>query len=446
MNQEKEYRQCLETMYGFRRFGIKLGLDTIRRILSGLGNPQDRFKTIHIAGTNGKGSVASSLSAILHEAGYRVGLYTSPHLLHFNERICVDNQPISDAAVVRAFSAVRETPKGEREPTFFEFATAMAMYEFARQKTDWAVVETGMGGRLDATNVLKPEISVITNVSVEHSEYLGDTLEQITGEKGGIIKPGIPVVTGVRQESAFEVLQKIAGEKSAPLYRFGKDFRTTGTPDQTFTYTGIRNTWPDMRTRLAGSHQIDNAALTLAACEIITENGANIPEEAIRRGLHENCWPGRLEVVSESPYLILDGAHNLAAAENLAKFLKETFDPEKITLVLGILDDKPYAEMLRFLLPVCRNAILTQPKIHRALPVDTLRATAGEIRSELTSVPDVARAVAYAMENAAPDDVICVAGSLYVVGEAKEFLETLGFPSFRKTLQGDCPPDVCHRG
>ena len=172
MTETDRYTACLEAMYGLRRFGIKLGLETIQGILLSLGNPQDHYKVVHVAGTNGKGSVASALAGILHDAGYKVGLYTSPHLVRFNERICIDNQPIADADVVRAYEQVHQIPKGDREPTFFEFATAMALYEFGRQNVDWAVIETGMGGRLDATNVVRPELTVITNISLEHQEYL----------------------------------------------------------------------------------------------------------------------------------------------------------------------------------------------------------------------------------------------------------------------------------
>ncbi|MCP4688208.1 MAG: bifunctional folylpolyglutamate synthase/dihydrofolate synthase, partial [Desulfobacterales bacterium] len=203
MTRENAYDDCLKSMYGLRRFGIKLGLGTIRGVLEGLGNPHEKFSCIHIAGSNGKGSIASTLAAILETSGRRVGLYTSPHLVRFNERIRVNGEPVSNADVVNAHQAVDDVrPRGgARHPTFFEFATAMAFYEFARRKVDWAVVETGMGGRLDATNVITPAVSVISNISMEHRMYLGNTLAEIASEKGGIIKKGVPVVTGVRQRA-----------------------------------------------------------------------------------------------------------------------------------------------------------------------------------------------------------------------------------------------------
>ncbi|MFW6333300.1 MAG: bifunctional folylpolyglutamate synthase/dihydrofolate synthase [Thermodesulfobacteriota bacterium] len=430
------YHQCLEAMYGLRRFGIKLGLETIQTLLAGLGNPQNDLKCIHVAGTNGKGSIASALSTILRLSGFKVGLYTSPHLVRFNERIRIDNQPISDEDVLKAYEAVKSIPTGEREPTFFEFTTAMGLYLFRRRGVEWALIETGMGGRLDATNILSPQLSIITNISLEHQEYLGDTIADIAFEKGGIIKPHTPVVTGVQQEEAAEVLRRIAREKSAPLFRLGEQFQVETGPDRTFTYRGMDQTWSNLRTGLAGDYQIDNAALVLAACEVLNRADIDISPESIRNGLLQNRWPGRLEIVSENPLVILDGAHNLAAAENLAGFLKKEMSDRSVTLVVGILDDKPYQEMLAHLLPNCRKVILTRPKIDRSLPTETLLKAVREIRRTdrieippdsiqqytIQLIPSVAEAVRIAISSAAPDEVICIAGSLYVVGEAKEYL------------------------
>lgn len=432
MTEKSEYTQCLEAMYSLQRFGIILGLDTISGILSHLGNPHSSFKAIHVAGTNGKGSVASTLAFILHLAGFRTGLYTSPHLVRFNERICISNRPVSDEAVLESYKAVKNAPRKERELTFFEFSTAMAFDIFAKEKTDWAVIETGMGGRLDATNLLNPELSVITNISLEHREYLGNTIEEITGEKGGIIKTNRPVVTGVKQESAAEVLRRIAAEKSAPLYRFGETFRVSPEPGGSFTYHGMWNTWTDMRTGLSGRYQIDNAALVLAACEILIQNGVNISADHIRKGLLRNRWPGRLEVVCQSPQVVLDGAHNLEAARVLADYLSEQAENRRIIMVMGILDDKPYREMMHHLLPLCRKVIICQPKTGRAVSADKLASAAKEIIADTEIIPDVGQALAHAMKTASAEDMICVAGSLYVVGEAKEHLEKQGIPSFQR--------------
>ena len=413
-------------MYSLRRFGIILGLSTIHEILAGLGNPQETFRSIHVAGTNGKGSVASALATIFQLAGYKVGLYTSPHLVHFNERICVDGKPISNDRVVAAYEAVRSVHQGDREPTFFEFSTAMAFHEFGHRQVDWAIVETGMGGRLDATNVITPGVSIITNISLEHQAYLGKTIARITGEKAGIIKPGIPVITGVSQQSAESTIRKQAATKHAPVYCLGKEFKIRRDPGaETFTYHGVKETIrKNMRTGLLGRYQIENAALTMAACEILDLNKTvRLPIADIRKGLLENRWPGRLEILSEAPTVLLDGAHNMAAVRPLAQFLSERFAGRYITLVSGILDDKAYPEMLARLLPLCGRVILTQPKIDRSLPPEALREVAEKIISDVTVIPDAPSALRHAIRTSAPDHVVCVAGSLYLVGEIKEAIE-----------------------
>jgi len=420
MTPEKSYKNCLKTMYGFRRFGIKLGLSTIKKILSNLNNPQRTYGCIHVAGTNGKGSVASSLATILFRSGYKTGLYTSPHLVRFNERIQINNRPISNKNVLAAFNAVRQVHHGRREPTFFEFATAMALHEFGRQQVEWAVIETGMGGRLDATNVIQPELSIITNISLEHRDYLGNTLSQIAAEKAGIIKRRKPVVTGIRQKKARQVVEQVAVQKNAALYRLGRDFKVRRNTPGTFSYYGLENTWHDLQTALQGSHQADNAALVLAACELLSRRKTRLEPADIKNGLRTNHWPGRLETVSEKPLIMMDGAHNLAAARNLARYLASNLAGRKITMVIGILNDKPYKAMLDSLLPLANRVVLTQAKIDRALDPRRLQEVAADFKVKNVIVPDVVQAVRHAIDNNSPADAICIAGSLYVVGEAKE--------------------------
>ena len=423
MSPKNTYASCLKAMYGLRRFGIILGLATIRSILNALGDPQNNFYSIHVAGTNGKGSVAAALSSILQQSGYRVGLYTSPHLVRFNERICINNRQISNDAVVKSYQAVQKAHLGNRTPTFFELTTAMAFYEFARRRVDWAVIETGMGGRLDATNVIDPVISIITNVSMEHRAYLGNTLARIAREKAGIIKQATPVVTAIKQRQAKSVIQRIAGKKSAPLYMLGKNFKVRRQPAGGFSYYGIENTWHDMHTALQGHYQVENAALAIAACELLNKNHTSISQQSIRDGLIKTSWPGRLEIVSEHPMIILDGAHNLMAARELAKFLGDNLAQRSITLVVGILDDKPYQSMLKSLLPVCSRVIVTRAKTDRALDPLRLFETAKKTLSDVRIVSDVAQAFTQAVAEADFNDVICIAGSLYVVGEAKAAIE-----------------------
>ncbi len=427
MAAKDSYNDCLETMYSLRRFGIILGLSTIKRILKGLGNPQEGMSFIHVAGTNGKGSIASTLSTILHLSGHKVGLYTSPHLVRFNERICINNRPISNKNVVSSYKAVKKVHHGTREPTFFEFATAMALNEFGRRKVDWAIVETGMGGRLDATNVIKPALSLITNISLEHKDYLGETISSIAREKGGIIKKNVPVVSGVRQKKVISILKGIAESQSAPFYRFGDAFRVRRNRDGTFNYFGIENVWPNMNAGLVGSHQIDNAALVLAACEVLNKKNLGLPLQCIKDGLEQNRWPGRLEIISRRPLILLDGAHNFIAARTLAGYLSENFADRNITLIVGILADKPYVSMLKSLIPHCSRVVLTRPKIDRALAPEKLYHIVREKITDIRVIPNVDEAVVHAVETTPPDGVICIAGSLYVVGEAKETFEKNSF-------------------
>jgi len=296
----------------------------------------------------------------------------------------------------------------------------MALYEFGRQQVDWAVIETGMGGRLDATNVIQPQLSIITNISLEHRDYLGDTLARIAAEKAGIIKRRKPVITAIRQQAARRVVEEIAAAKNAPLYRLGRDFKVRRKHAGTFSYYGLKNTWHDLQTALRGSHQADNAALVLAACELLRERNAKLELTAIKKGLSTNNWPGRLETVSKNPLVILDGAHNQAAASNLARFIASNLAGPRLTLVIGVLDDKPYKLMLKSLLPLASRVILTRAKIDRALDPQRLQEVAIAYNVEITIIPDVAGAVKYAIDTSARDDAVCIAGSLYVVGEARE--------------------------
>jgi len=414
------YNECLQEMYGLGRFGIKLGLETIDTILDNLGRPEKSFKSIHIAGTNGKGSIASYIASILNEAGFKTGLYTSPHLVKFNERFCINGTQVIDDDIVDAYLAVKNADTGTRKATFFELATAMGFYLFGRENVEWAVIETGMGGRLDATNILNPELSVITNLSLEHTDYLGDTLEAITGEKGGIIKQNTPVVTGVTQDSSLAVLKEIAGQKSAPFYLYKKDFTARADGDRSFTYNGIKTTWDTIETQLPGRHQIDNAALSLAACELIFSNTAQLSQEVVRKGIKETRWPGRLEYILEKPLTILDGAHNLKAAENLGRYFNEKLSDRDLTLVIGILDDKPYDEMLKYLVPSAKKIIFTKAGISRSLDPEILKKSVQDYAgASIRIIENVGEAVDYAVKTSTDSDAVCVAGSLYVVGEAR---------------------------
>ena len=421
------YEQCLDRIYKLGRFGIKLELDTIQNILRLLNNPHKNFKLIHVAGTNGKGSTATYMASVLQQAGFRTGIYTSPHLVRFNERICVDGCQISDEDVVAAYEAVNAVDIGKRKATFFEITTAMAFTHFAKEKVDWAVVETGMGGRFDATNVIRPELSVITNLSIEHTDYLGNTIKDLAKEKGGIIKPNTPVVTAVSQPSGIAVLQETAQKNNAPLFRFKKEFSIRKTPGRnTYNYQGIHHAFKDLVKPLPGAHQRENLSLALAGLELVFERFKDkdprydLTRELVKNGLAQARWPGRLERIMEKPLVILDGAHNLKAAQVLAAYLKEALKDKSLTLVLGILDDKPHEEMLKLLLPLADRVVVTQAKIDRSIKSKVLAASVKKIFSGKVEVIDrVADAVSHAISTASKDDAVCIAGSLYVAGEAK---------------------------
>ncbi|MCF8125428.1 MAG: bifunctional folylpolyglutamate synthase/dihydrofolate synthase [Desulfotignum sp.] len=422
------YQECLEKIYRLGRFGIKLELDTIRHILQELGNPEKKFLTVHVAGTNGKGSTATYIASILTAAGFKTGIYTSPHLVKFNERICIDGQMITDADVVTAYEAVNAADTGDRNATFFEIATAMAFFHFGRAQVDWAVIETGMGGRFDATNIIVPAVSVITNLSIEHTQYLGSTIRALATEKGGIIKPGIPVVTSVSQPSGIGVLKEIAKQKSAALYQYKHDFfvrKNRGFPS--LTYRGLDLRINKLIPPLPGDHQKENLGMALAACELIfnpsrnTGPRYNLTTEIARQGLAAARWPGRLELIRQNPLIILDGAHNLKAAQVLGRYLSTTLNGRKLTMVVGILDDKPYDAMLRHLLMPAHKVIITRAKIDRSLPTKVLAAAAKKIFfGNIEVIQDVSEAVSLAISGSSDEDAVCIAGSLYVAGEAKQ--------------------------
>ena len=422
------YQDCLDTIFKLSRFGIKLELETIQNILKLLNNPQKNYYTIHVAGTNGKGSTATYIESILRKAGFKTGIYTSPHLVRFNERICVNGEQISDARVVEAYEAVHAVDLGKRKATFFEINTAMAFYHFSREKIDWAIIETGMGGKFDATNVIRPQVSVITNLSIEHTDYLGSTIKALAKEKGGIIKQNTPVVTGVCQPSGLGVIQQIAAENCAPLFQFKHDFSIRKNPKKnTYQFRGLHQTYKEIIKPLPGDHQRENLSLALAACELIfnnfieTDPRYTLSPTLIKQGLATAKWPGRLEIVRQTPLVILDGAHNLKAAQVLGKYLSQTLSEKSLTLVVGILDDKPYQEMLKHLVPCAQRIIITRAKINRSLATEVLKEAVKKItHKKIEVIEDVKAAVTHAIATCSDNDAICVAGSLYVAGEAKE--------------------------
>ncbi len=423
------YQETIEYLFGLQKHGVKLGLSNSIRLLELMGAPHRAFRSVHIAGTNGKGSTAAFLSTMLQAAGYRVGLYTSPHLISFTERMRINGVPVTEARVVELAQRVRERASlpavggGAAVPTFFEVTTAMAFTWFAEERVDLAVIEVGMGGRLDATNVITPLLSVITNIDLEHMEFLGTTLEQIAVEKAGIIKQGVPVVTGVVQPEVVAVLEREAAAKQAPLCRLGKDFfpeNVVAAGTQVFDYHGRRNSFPALEIAMIGRYQIDNACLAMAAMEALQEAGVAVGEEALRRGLAQTRWEGRLERVALRPDIFLDGAHNPASAAQLAaavRDLKRSY--QKLVLVIGVLGDKDHAGILSQLVPLADLVIVTKPDYSRAMNVEALATAIRQQHGSVETTDTVGAAISLARRRAAPDDLVLVTGSLYVVGDAR---------------------------
>ena len=405
-----EYLKSLE------KSGINLGLGEISAVMDRLGNPQNEYRSILIAGTNGKGSTAAMLSSMLSSAGLKVGLYTSPHLSDFRERIRVNNVLIDESELAVLAGESRRVSEGKL--TYFEFATALAFLHFRRRGVDIAVLETGMGGRLDATNLVNPELSIITNISADHMEYLGKNLTQIAREKAGIIKKNGICITGVRYKPALAVLEETCRLRRSKLLVLRKDMGVRVKEGGGFEYRGLSKTFHDLRIPLVGSHQRDNAALALAAVEVLGEKGFLISESRIREGLAGTRWEGRLEIMSRSPLVILDGAHNPAGISALLKALAGNFSYRKLIFVFGVLKDKKYKAMLGRICRAADRVFLTTPASDRALPPEQ----AGPIQANTVVEKRPALALQKALLCAGPEDIVCVAGSLYLVAEIREIL------------------------
>jgi dihydrofolate synthase/folylpolyglutamate synthase len=420
------YQSSISYLFGLQRFGIKFGLENITHLLSRLGDPHHHLKSVHIGGTNGKGSTGAFIASILKRQGYRVGLYTSPHLVSFTERIQTNEKRISRRRVAELTELIRREAEQLDSITFFEFATAMALLHFLEEKVDLAVLEVGMGGRLDATNVVNPLVSVITNVSMEHKVYLGSTLLQIAREKAGIIKEDGRLITAVRQPGVRALFESECARRRCALYRVGRDFRGVHTAPRSFDYQGLSVRVKDIGIGLAGRHQIVNATTAIGAVEVLAEQGLSASPGAIRDGIAGTHWPGRLEVVNEHPTVLLDGAHNPRAAGALREALLREFKGRKILLVLGIMEDKDIGAMMRALVPLAKRLVLTRPKMDRAASPELLCMKA----RKLTGVPmeiieDVREAVKRSLSLAKSTDLICVTGSLFTVGEARTYFKTV---------------------
>ena len=410
------YEETLSYLYNLERFGIKLDLSNTISLTKHLGNPHLKFPSIHIAGSNGKGSVAAMLQSILSAAGFRTGLYTSPHLVDYRERIRIGDELIDENFILDFVDDLKEEIN-KNGYTFFEVTTGIAFSYFAKNGVDIAVLETGMGGRLDATNIANPLISIITNISLEHTNHLGGTLLQIAFEKAGIIKNGVPTITSVEDQGVFQVIKNVCEERKSPLSEAFKnsDLRIhTLSLDHTVFDFGQ---YKDLKLNLGGRHQVTNACLAISAVEKLKEMGWKIKSKAVRNALEGVNWRGRLEIFRKSPLTLLDVAHNPAGTKALVDALDELFPKKKIIFIFGVMADKDYSSMLK---QICRKAkfvVLTKPDYKRAADPELLEQVIIRQEKPYKILPQIKQAYIFALKKAKSEDVICITGSHFTVGE-----------------------------
>jgi dihydrofolate synthase / folylpolyglutamate synthase len=421
----------------------KFDLENITVLEGRLGHPSRAYPSAHIAGTNGKGSTAAFLESVLRHSGLRTGLNTSPHLEKINERIRIDGQEISDKDFAAVFTRMHETieqlladGKLRAHPTYFECVTAMAMEHFAQQRVDFAVFEVGLGGRLDATNILAPAVTIITPVDFDHENFLGHSLQEIATEKAGILKPKTPVVIAQQLPEAREVILKRATELGCPVvetnvaYRIQeKSVNTTPARSQsvpagavTATIVEVSSGWSlDIAPSLPGHFQVQNALNAVAAARILTPSGLPIKDDAIASGISNTGWPGRLEKLQARPDVYLDGAHNPAAARELAAFFAQNFASRKIWLIYGALRDKSVDEVAGWLFPLAAEVVLTEPRTPRAISASQLAEIVGCHARHSETIPDAEKAFDHVLAKAQPEDAIFICGSLYLVGQLRAY-------------------------
>ncbi len=411
------YQASLDYLYSLQLFGIKLGLENIQRLLERLDNPQRKLRIIHIAGTNGKGSTAAALANVFKSAGIKAGLYTSPHLHSFTERVRLDTEQIGEVDVVKLTEEIRPYAE-ELRTTFFEFTTALALLYFQRRGAEWAILETGLGGRLDATNAVEPELCLVTPIALDHTAYLGETLAEVAAEKAGIFKPGVAVISSRQQAAAEQVLRQRAAELQSALFLAESDYAWDSTVDG-FSFRGFATLLTDLQPKLVGRHQHQNLALALAAVAWLRRSGIAISDAAMRQGIEQTRWPGRLEWLPGR--VLLDGAHNAAGAEVLAAYL-EQHDLRRLHLVVGLKADKQAAELLRPLLPFVARLYAVRPPVDESIDPEKLVQLATKSGILAAEYADPQAAVSAAQHYRQRGQVLLVAGSLFLVAAVREML------------------------
>ncbi len=431
----KEYEETLAFIKDLTKFGINFGLERIQALLDRLGNPEKKLRVIHIGGTNGKGSTAAILQAILEQAGYKAGMYISPHLHDFRERISINGEMIQAEDVVTGMDVIRPhlqalLAEGLEHPTEFEVSTALALLYLARKQPDFVLLEVGLGGAIDSTNVVQPLISVITNIGMDHMNYLGNTIKEIALVKAGIIKEGVPVVTSAKAE-ALNVIQEYAARKGSEVIVVGQDVRweMIGRDDNSFNYDGLTSSYPELKLSLQGEHQFINAATAIAVIELLRDRfGSDIPDIAIRQGLSTVKWPGRLELISENPKILLDGAHNIDGMKSLVdalrKYQEGLYKHKRLILCLGMLGDKEIEKAVGIIAPLADAIVVTKPSSPRAGDWEYIAFLAGEYlaKDSIHVIEDPILAVDKCLEMLNPEDMLCITGSLYMLGPVRQYL------------------------
>ncbi len=449
------YNEIVNYLYSLQKFGTKFGLDNITEISEKLGNPHKSFLSIHIAGTNGKGSTSAIIESILRNAGFKTGLFTSPHLVSFTERIRVNGVEISEDVVISLTEEIKEIVSSFKDfhPTFFEVVTAMAFTYFQRKKIDVAVIEVGMGGRLDSTNIINPEICIITPVSFDHKEFLGNTLQEIAFEKAGIIKNNVPVVCARQEQDVLKVINEKSRMMNSPLFIYGRDFfsflKENNRHGICFDYNDGDIEIKNISLPLSGEHQMENASIAIKASieffkknsyNKLSKNIGNI-KELIRNGLSLLKWHGRLEFIHYNPDVLIDGAHNPAAATVLAGNIKKVFlkKYKKIIMILGIMNDKDIKGIMEPLLPIASDLIFTAPSYNRAAQPSKLMNIARSMGFNSThTTENVNSAIKKAFSLCKDNSLIVITGSFYTIGEACEIFGKKGV----LTKLRECPQKI----
>ncbi len=424
-----KYEEAMEYIEECNRLGSVPGLDSIRRLTDALDNPQDKLTFIHVAGTNGKGSVSSFIANGLKNAGYKVGRYISPTIFTYRERFQINDKMISKKELGELMEPVKEAcdrivANGYPHPTSFEIETALSFIYFIKKKCDVVVLETGMGGRLDATNIISsPKLCVLTSISMDHMQFLGDTLTNIATEKCGIIKAGTTVISTKQAEEAMEVVEKVCALETVEMIVTDPSQITKikqGLEKQSFTYDGTK-----YEISLSGSYQIENAVLAVCVLKWLSQNGfEKITEQKLRKGLQETVWKGRFSVIAKKPYFIVDGAHNVAAAQKLAESIRFYFTNRKIVYIMGMFRDKEYEKVIEITAPLASQIItVAAPGNPRALPALDLAVAVREVNANVTSADSLEEAVEMSYLFADKDSVIIAFGSLAFLGQLMSIVE-----------------------